>query len=66
MVLKHGEEKSLVESTKGLINAVKKSGVPGLISMGGAGSLLVEGNVKLVETKGIILHDWKTNCISSW
>ena len=55
---KHGEEKSLIDATKCLINAVKKAGVPRLISMGGAGSLLVEGNVKLVETKGFP-SDWK-------
>lgn len=55
---KHGEEKSLVDATKSLINAVKKAGVPRLLSMGGAGSLLVEGNVKLVETKDFPA-DWK-------
>lgn len=55
---KHGEEKSLVDATKSLINATKKAGVPRLLSMGGAGSLLVEGKVKLVETKDFPLA-WK-------
>ncbi|HCQ90768.1 MAG TPA: 3-beta hydroxysteroid dehydrogenase [Clostridium sp.] len=55
---KHGEEKSLVDATKSLINAVKKAGVPRLLSMGGAGSLLVEGGIKLVETKDFP-SDWK-------
>ena len=55
---KHGEEKSLVDATKNLINAVKKAGVPRLLSMGGAGSLLVEGGIKLVKTKDFP-SDWK-------
>ena len=55
---KHGEEKSLVDATKSLINSVKKAGVPRLLSMGGAGSLLVEGGIKLVETKDFP-SDWK-------
>ncbi|WP_461612491.1 NAD(P)-dependent oxidoreductase [Clostridium sp. Marseille-QA1073] len=55
---KHGEEETLVDATKNLINAVKKAGVPRLLSMGGAGSLLVEGGIKLVETKDFP-SDWK-------
>ncbi|MBU5592440.1 NAD(P)-dependent oxidoreductase [Clostridium sp. MSJ-4] len=55
---KHGDEKSLVEATKSLISTVKKAGVPRLLSMGGAGSLLVEGDIKLVETKEFP-SDWK-------
>lgn len=55
---KHGDERSLVEATKNLINATKKAGVPRLLSMGGAGSLLVDGETKLVDTKDFPA-DWK-------
>lgn len=55
---KHGEERTLLEATKNLINATKKAGVPRLLSMGGAASLLVEGGMKLVETKDFP-SDWK-------
>lgn len=55
---KHGEEKTLVEATKRLIAAVKEAGVPRILSMGGAGSLLVEGDIKLVETNGFP-ESWK-------
>ncbi len=55
---KQGEEKSLVYAAKSLINSVKKAGVPRLLSMGGAGSLLVDGDIKLVETKDFP-SDWK-------
>ncbi|MBU3087229.1 NAD(P)-dependent oxidoreductase [Clostridium gasigenes] len=55
---KHGEEKTLVEATKRLIAAVKEAGIPRILSMGGAGSLLVEGDIKLVETKGFP-ESWK-------
>ncbi|GAA0122942.1 MAG: NAD(P)-dependent oxidoreductase [Clostridium argentinense] len=55
---KQGEEKVLVDATKSLIKSVKKAGVPRLLSMGGAGSLLVEEGIKLVETKDFP-SDWK-------
>ncbi|WP_315122045.1 NAD(P)-dependent oxidoreductase [uncultured Clostridium sp.] len=55
---KYGNEKGLVDATKNLINAVKRAGVPRLLSIGGAGSLLVEEDIKLVETKDFP-SDWK-------
>jgi uncharacterized protein len=47
---KEGEEQTLVEATRSLINGVKKSGVRRLISVGGAGSLEVAPGVQLVDT----------------
>jgi uncharacterized protein len=47
---KAGEEKTLIEATRSLINGVKKSGVDRLIAVGGAGSLEVAPGVQLVNT----------------
>lgn len=47
---KKGEEETLVQATRSLINGVKRSGVRRLLAVGGAGGLEVAPGVKLVET----------------
>jgi uncharacterized protein len=47
---KAGEEQTLMEATRSLMNGVKKSGVSRLLSVGGAGSLEVAPGVQLVDT----------------
>lgn len=47
---KHGEEGTLIAATENLIKAAKNASVPRILSMGGAGSLLVGDNVRLVDT----------------
>lgn len=55
---KHGEERTLITATENLIEGAKNASVPRVLSMGGAGSLLVGDNVKLVETPEFP-EDWK-------
>lgn len=55
---KHGEERTLITATENLIKGAKIASVPRVLSMGGAGSLLVGDNVKLVETPEFP-EDWK-------
>jgi putative NADH-flavin reductase len=47
---KQGEEQSLVEATRSLIDGVKRVGVKRLLVVGGAGSLEVAPGVQLVDT----------------
>jgi putative NADH-flavin reductase len=45
-----GQERTFVETTKSLIEGVKRSGVRRLLAVGGAGSLEVAPGVQLVDT----------------
>lgn len=45
-----GEEHTLIEATRFLINGVKRADVPRLIAIGGAGSLEVAPGVQVIET----------------
>ena len=55
---KLGEEGSLLDVTKNLINATKQALVPRLIAIGGAGSLYVAPGLKLVDSESFP-DDWK-------
>lgn len=60
---KHGEEGTLITATENLIKAAKKASVPRILSMGGAGSLLVGDNVRLVDTPDFP-ESWKPIAIA--
>lgn len=47
---KYGEEGTLITATENLIKAAKNASIHRILSMGGAGSLLVGDNVRLVDT----------------
>ncbi|AUM94190.1 TPA: NAD(P)-dependent oxidoreductase [Clostridium botulinum] len=55
---KVGKEDTLIEATNNLITLAKKLNVKRLVTMGGAGSLKVQGDVELVHTEGFP-EDWK-------
>ncbi|MCM3784728.1 NAD(P)-dependent oxidoreductase [Neobacillus mesonae] len=49
---KFGEEEELLEAARSLVEGVRNSGVQRLLVVGGAGSLLTESGVPLMETAG--------------
>ncbi len=55
---KVGKEDTLIEATNNLITLATKLNVKRLVTMGGAGSLKIKGDVELVNTEGFP-EDWK-------
>lgn len=60
---KVGEEEMLLEATRNLISAVKKTKAPRLISMGGAGSLKLPNGEIVLESQGF-KEEWKPIAIA--